>query len=84
MIPREIEIQEKVTSWLEKNGIYASTVTFTYESNNGLLSITVYTKDDYEDLLKLTGYKDSCDKSGYTLYDRTLFLTGLALTGILL
>lgn len=85
MIPREIDIQNKITKWLEDNEIYASTVIFTFEIDNGLLSITVYSKSDYEDLIDLIGYKTSCDKSGYVLCEgKTVLLTGLALTRFLL
>lgn len=85
MIIRELEIQEKITTWLEENEIYTSTVVFTFELCDGLLSITVYNDMDYEDLLNLIGYNDSCDKSGYILCEgKTVLLKGLALANIVL
>lgn len=83
--PREIEIQDKITKFLEDNEVWASTVVFTFEAAGGLLSITVYSECDYEDLLELIGYRTSCDKGGYTLCSgKTVLLQGLALTRFLL
>ena len=85
MIPKEIMIQESIIKALEEKDIYASTVIFTYEIDNGLLSITVYSNSDWEDLLELTGYKNSCDKSGYILCEgKTILLKGVALINFLL
>lgn len=79
---KEIEIQESVRKYLEDREIYPFSVIFTNEFN-GILSITLYTIDDLNEILDTLGYKSMCDKSGFTIEKNTLLLSGMALMSFL-
>lgn len=77
---REHKIEDLVRRVLEENDIMPFSITFTYELG-GILSITVYTKDDYNMLLDFLDYPSICDKTGYTTFPEhnTILLTSMAL-----
>lgn len=82
--PREIEIQESILRGLEKLKIYPFSVFFTdaLELRDSTLSITLYVKEDLDELLEILNYKNQCDKSGYKIFEETntICLSGIALT----
>ena len=84
---REENIQEQVREYLEKKEIYSHSIIYTYEFGGiyGLLGVTVYNKDDLEDLLKLLDYDSLCDKTGYTVIEEynTLIISGSSLAKLL-
>ena len=81
MIPREIELQESVTSWLLEHDISPASVTLSYKFFDGILAVTFYFRQDLNEFLDLVDYKYSCDKSGYVILEdtNTVFLHGLPL-----
>lgn len=80
-VPREIEIQESVISWLTEKDISPASVVFSYRFFDGLLAITFYFENDLEEFLDLVDYKFSCDKAGYIVIKETntVMLSGLPL-----
>ena len=84
---REERFQEAVIRFLGEHDIYPFSVTYTYEvgpDGVGLLSITMYVKADYDNLLDLLDYKSQCDKSGYIVFPdtNTIILQGIALANL--
>ena len=81
MIPREVELQKSVTSWLTNKNIFPVSVTVTFRYLDGLLAITFYVKQDLDEFLDIVGYKYSCDKSGFIILPdtNTVFLYGIPL-----
>ena len=83
MIPREIEIQESIINKLQSREIYPFSVLFSFESpdGGGMLSVTFYIRADLDELLGILNYKSQCDKSGWTIIEKTntVIFTGLAL-----
>ncbi len=80
-IPREIELQESITNFLQEHNISPFSVTLSYIINNGILSVSFYFKEDLDEFLDLIDYKVQVDKSGYSIIQETntILLTGVAL-----
>lgn len=83
---KEETFEERTKEVLEQNGLVVYGVTFTFAGGNpnGLLSITMYGKQELRDLLKFLNYSGICDKSGFEIFwdTSTVILTGMALMGL--
>ena len=80
---REEEIQEGIIDKLQTRDISPFSVIFSFEAGDpgGMLSITLYRKEELFELLDILKYKNQCDKSGWTIIEKTntVIFTGLAL-----
>ena len=79
----EEEIQENIIAKLMARDISPFSVIFSYEAGDsgGMLSITFYLRDELTELLDILKYKSQCDKSGWTIVEKTntVIFTGIAL-----
>lgn len=75
-IPREIEIQNYVRDVLsEYFNIYPFSVLYTECYGSPRLSVALFGSGDLQELLEIIGYKQRCDKTGYTVfYDKNTLL----------
>lgn len=75
MIPRQIELQESITSALVSRNICPLNVFYTNISSpgemNGTLGLTFFTWLDLEEVLDLIDYNSLCDKSGVLVFKDT-------------
>lgn len=80
--PKEIELQDWVTSRLVNLDLYPFNVFFTYTNRGfGILGITFFIDFELAELLELIEYYNLCDKSGFTvIYEsNTIIVSGNAL-----
>jgi hypothetical protein len=87
MKSKEEKVQESMISVIENSGLIPYSVFYTKiigDKDTGLLCITMYSLSDLYSLLKLFGYQEKCDKSGFTVIKEssTVMLTGIALTSL--
>lgn len=75
MIPKQIELEEAVTSALVSKNICPLNVFYTFISSpgemNGTLGLTFFTWLDLEEVLEMIDYKSLCDKSGVIVLKET-------------
>lgn len=81
--PKEIRIQEIVIKYLMKSDIFPFSVIYTNEvgDNTGTLGVTLYNREQLDELLDRFNYKSRCDKTGYTIIEdtNTILFSGMAL-----
>ena len=88
MIPREYEIQNAIRKALEsKVEIYPYEILYVdqKDSSLSLLKLSVWIKDDLEEIKKLLNYSNLCDKTGYLEFSETntVVIRGYALLSFL-
>lgn len=81
--PREISIQKEVMKYLEKLELFPFSVicSFAIPPGDGILSITFYTKNDFNEFLNYIDYENQCDSRGYLILgdSNTIILSSLGL-----
>mgnify|MGYP003291738912 CR=1 FL=1 len=82
--PKEYEVQDIVRKALEEKAeIYPYEILYIdqQESSLALLKISVWIREDIEELKKLLNYSSLCDKTGYLEFSETntVILRGYAL-----
>lgn len=76
-----IQIETKIRDYLVSNNIYPFSVL--YIPSESILKISFFLQDDIQDFLKLSGYKEICDNSGFIVFEDTVLLSGIGLSNFL-
>lgn len=76
-------IEKKIETWLISKNIFPFSVL--YSRDPQFLKISVFLKDDINELLDLTGYSDLCDNSGVLIFHETntILFSGVSLINLL-
>ena len=88
MIPKEYEIQDTIRKALEEKAeIFPFEILYIdqQQSSLALLKLSVWIKDDLEEIKKLLNYSNLCDKTGYLEFPETntVIIRGYALLSFL-
>ena len=88
MIPKEYDIQETIRKALEnKAEIYPYEILYVEQqaSSLALLKLSVWIKDDLDEIKKILNYSSLCDKTGYLEFPETntVIIRGYALLNFL-
>ena len=88
MIPKEYNIQDTIRKALEeKADLYPYEILYVdqQDSSLALLKLSVWIKEDLEEIKKLLNYSSLCDKTGYLEFSETntVIIRGYALLSFL-
>jgi hypothetical protein len=76
-------LEEIIETWLTTKNIYPFSVL--YSKDPQFLKISLFLKNDVDELLDITGYKTMCDNSGVQIFPETntILYTGVGLINFL-
>lgn len=76
-------LEEMIEKWMISRNIYPFSVL--YSKDPQFLKISLFLKNDIQELLDLTGYHEVCDNSGVQVFQETntILYTGVSLINFL-
>lgn len=76
-------LEEMIEKWMISKNIYPFSVL--YSKDPQFLKISLFLKNDIQELLDLTGYPEVCDNSGVQIFQETntILYTGVSLINFL-
>lgn len=76
-------LEEMIEKWMISKNIYPFSVL--YSKDPQFLKISLFLKNDIQELLDLTGYSEVCDNSGVQIFQETntILYTGVSLINFL-